>query len=152
MSNLNCHVTSVANCGAPGSFLWRVNSNSAVNVEGYSDLPIEGRTIMFSCPPGLELAGPNSATCTDKRQWKLDFSMPTCIKVQGNWIACYYHDNLIELVDIAHVQLNIIMLGAHFMPITNIFLYYLAAIVVILATFVLEIVGTVNIYCACMKA
>ena len=85
MSNIiSSTVTSIANCGPPGSILWRINNNSVLNVEVYDDLPIEGRTIRFSCPPGLEITRPNSATCTDKGQWEFDSNMPTCIKSKGN--------------------------------------------------------------------
>jgi hypothetical protein len=43
-----------------------------------NDIPVEGNTITFSCPPGLELIGPNSATCTGNGEWGPDLSGLMC--------------------------------------------------------------------------
>ena len=37
--------------------------NASVIVDGYEDPVLEGENIMFSCPSGLMMIGPNSATC-----------------------------------------------------------------------------------------
>ena len=42
------------------------------------DVPVKGSTISFSCPPGLKLKGPNSATCTGNREWESDLSGLMC--------------------------------------------------------------------------
>ena len=34
--------------------------------------PVEGTTVMFSCPPGFSLSGSNSATCTENGKWEPD--------------------------------------------------------------------------------
>ena len=48
-------------------------NDSIPNIEGYDDtIPVEGTTISFSCPPGLVLIGPNSATCTEDGEWEPD--------------------------------------------------------------------------------
>ena len=52
-------------------------SVSSISVE-YPDLPVEGSTIRFSCPPGLTLIGPNSATCTENGEWEPDPRGFTC--------------------------------------------------------------------------
>ena len=42
-------------------------------IEGYDDLiSIEGSTVRFSCPPGWELIGPDSAICTENGEWEPD--------------------------------------------------------------------------------
>ena len=47
--------------------------DSVPRVVGYDDLiPVEGSTVRFSCPPGLELIGPDSATCTGNGEWGPD--------------------------------------------------------------------------------
>ena len=68
----------VANCGHPESLFTVSNdsdykdSRSVPNIDGYDGLPIKGSTIMFSCPPGLELIGSNSSTCTENGEWEPD--------------------------------------------------------------------------------
>jgi hypothetical protein len=46
-------------------------------------IQIEGCTITFSCPPGLELNGSNSATCTGDGEWEPDPSWLTCNNSKG---------------------------------------------------------------------
>ena len=70
----------IASCGHPQLLLWRVSNDSVLNVEGYGDLPVEGSTVRFSCPPGLSLTEHNSATCTENGEWEL---RPLCIKSKG---------------------------------------------------------------------
>ena len=67
-----------AKCGHPNSTL--------VNVEGYDDnlSALEDSTIRFSCPPGMELIGPDSATCTGNGEWEPDLSRLMCEDLQGN--------------------------------------------------------------------
>ena len=49
------------------------NSYCIPTIVGYDTvLPVEGNTITFMCPPGLELVGPNSATCTRNGEWEPD--------------------------------------------------------------------------------
>ena len=46
----------------------------------YPDLPIEGKMITFSCPPGWKLTGLDSATCTGNGKWEPD---PTGLMCTG---------------------------------------------------------------------
>ena len=48
---------------------------------------MEGSTIRFSCPPGLELTGPDSATCTEYGEWEPDPSGLTCNVSESNIIC-----------------------------------------------------------------
>ena len=55
------------------------STNSVPRVVGYDNItPMEGNTIRFSCLPGLELTGPNSATCTENGEWEPDPSGLVC--------------------------------------------------------------------------
>ena len=73
----------IASCGYP-ELLPMVNNDSITRVFGDNHLPVEGSIITFSCPPGMELIGSNSATCTDNGEWKLsDPSGLMCAKLQG---------------------------------------------------------------------
>ena len=72
------------NCGHP-ELISTMSNDSVMNNDSvpsvradYPDLPIEGRSIMFSCPPGWELTGPNSATCTGNGEWEPDPSGLMC--------------------------------------------------------------------------
>ena len=74
---LYAYIYCIANCGHPESLFTASNDSdyrhSAPKVVGYNDLPIlEGSNITFSCPPGLELIGPNSSTCAENGEWKPD--------------------------------------------------------------------------------
>jgi hypothetical protein len=61
-----------AKCEDP-NLLLQLNNESALIIEGYDDLiPVEGSTIRFSCPSGLELTAPNSTTCTEYGEWEPD--------------------------------------------------------------------------------
>ena len=64
-----------AKCGHP----------NLVNVEGYDDnlSALEGSTIRFSCPPWLELIGPDSATCIGNGEWEPDPSELMCEDSHG---------------------------------------------------------------------
>lgn len=59
----------IVNCGHPGELLSALNL-SVPDIEDYG-LPIEGSTIRFRCPSGLELTGnPTSAICTENEVWE----------------------------------------------------------------------------------
>ena len=61
------------------------NSDLVPTVVGYDDLvPLEGSTVTFSCPPGWELVGPNSATCTKNGEWGPDPSGIMCNQSQSD--------------------------------------------------------------------
>ena len=73
-----CLLLILANCREP-ELISPVES--VPRVAGYDDvIPVEGTTIMFSCPPGLVLIGfsSNSATCTENGEWEPDPSGVTC--------------------------------------------------------------------------
>ena len=71
----------IANCGQP-EFLPRANE-SVPNIESYDGLPIEGSTIMFSCPPGLLVIGLNLATCSDNGEWEPNLHDLVCNDSNG---------------------------------------------------------------------
>ena len=61
----------IAYCGHPK--LFTVSNDSLPIVEGYDDIvPAEGTTVMFSCPLGLVLSGPDSSTCEENGDWEPD--------------------------------------------------------------------------------
>ena len=68
-----------ANCGYPELLSAVSNDSQAPDIVEYDTfIPIEGSTISFSCPPGLELNGSNSATCAENGGWEPDPSWLTC--------------------------------------------------------------------------
>ena len=75
---------SIANCGHP-DLLSKFSNDSVPRIEGYDGLQTEGSTISFSCPPGLELIGPNLAVCRDNGEWepKLNLSGLMCNDSKG---------------------------------------------------------------------
>ena len=73
----------IANCGHPELLLTTISKNSTPKIEAYNDLPVEGSTVRFSCPPGLVLIGPNLATCTVNGEWEPDPSQLMCISSEG---------------------------------------------------------------------
>ena len=74
-----CIILIVGNCGDP-TLLLPVN-NSVPSVESYDDLPIEGSTVRFSCPPGSVLVRSSSATCTENGEWEPD-PVDSCVMIQ----------------------------------------------------------------------
>ena len=56
-------------------------ANSEVIVSGYSTPAVEGTTVTFQCPPGLELVGSNLSTCMDTGEWE---PMPNEISYSGD--------------------------------------------------------------------
>ena len=48
------------------------DSRSVPNIDGCDGLPVEGSTVAFSCPPGLKLIRPTSATCIKNGEWQPD--------------------------------------------------------------------------------
>ena len=73
----------IAKCGHP-ELLSTVSNESVPNVVGYDDIiPVEGTTIRFSCPPGLVITGPNSATCKENGEWEPDPSGVKCGDSKG---------------------------------------------------------------------
>ena len=82
----------IANCGEPEFLLPTANESVPnVNIEGYDDLPKEGRTITFSCPPGFILIGPNSATCTENEEWEPDFAGLMCNNSGKYYVSVVFH-------------------------------------------------------------
>ena len=76
------NIITVANCGHP-KLLLTISNNSTSKIEAYNDLPVEGSTVRFSCPPGLVLIGPNSAICLENGEWEPDPSQLMCINSEG---------------------------------------------------------------------
>ena len=68
--------------------------NASVIVEGYEDQSLEGENIMFSCPSGLVMIGPNTATCIGNGEWEPDPREVNCI---GTYIynACQHLHSVI---------------------------------------------------------
>ena len=42
-------------------------------------LPIEGRLITYTCPPGFILTGPNASVCMGNGEWEPDPGQVDCI-------------------------------------------------------------------------
>ena len=73
----------IAKCGHPEL----VSNDSVPKVVGCDDIiPVEGTTIKFSCPPGLVIIGPNSASCMKNGEWEPDPSGVTCNDSKGKSI------------------------------------------------------------------
>ena len=80
----------IANCGDP-ELLSTVSNDSFPNVVGFDDLiPVEGTSIMFSCPPGLVLNGSDTSTCMENGKWEPDPSGLVCT-LQGKIFHCRLH-------------------------------------------------------------
>ena len=74
---------------------------------GYDDvLPVEGTTIKFSCPPGLVITGPNSATCTENGEWEPDPSGVTCNDSKGKSILNFHPLNAIEIYNNSNCKIS----------------------------------------------
>jgi hypothetical protein len=65
----------LAQCGYPVN---GIRNDSVPKVDDNDGLLVEGSTITFSCPPGLELIGPHSATCRENGEWEPDPSGLFC--------------------------------------------------------------------------
>ena len=59
-------------------FLSMIGNDSVPEVDDYNGLLLEGSTITFSCPPGFELIGLDSATCAENGNWEPDPSGLFC--------------------------------------------------------------------------
>jgi hypothetical protein len=89
----------IANCGHPEMlFTVRNDSDSVPNIVATDNLipiEVEGATVTFSCPPGFELIGSRTATCTENRKWEPDPSGLMCniSNSKGNSVGGYtkYH-------------------------------------------------------------
>ena len=65
---------------------------SLVSVIGYTNPAIEDTYIMFHCPPGLALNGPESSTCMGNGEWEPDSRW---VEFIGKSIVSYYdHRNV----------------------------------------------------------
>ena len=51
-----------------------------MNITADSDLTLEGTNTTFSCPPGMVLTGPTTATCMGNGEWEPD---PTEVQCKG---------------------------------------------------------------------
>ena len=74
-SNINFII--IVKCGPPVlmpvTCTMICNTDAIPTVNGYDDLlPMEGSMVTFSCPPGRELVGPSSVTCTENGEWGPD--------------------------------------------------------------------------------
>ena len=76
----------IATCGYK-ELVTTIN-DSIIRVISDNRLPVEGSTITFNCPPGMEQIGlgSNSATCTDNGEWELRGTngLIQCTKSNGN--------------------------------------------------------------------
>ena len=53
-------------------------SSKFTEYDGHSDPALEGTTVSFSCPPELELIGPNASMCMRNGVWDPDPREATC--------------------------------------------------------------------------
>ena len=70
---IQCHAVT---CDYPPTQLLH---GSFVVITGCDSLPIEGRTITYTCPPGFILAGPNTSVCLGNGEWEPDPGEVECI-------------------------------------------------------------------------
>lgn len=68
----------IAKCDHPRDLLSAESNVSVSEIEGYNGFPVEGSTVRFSCPSGLDLIGCHSSKCTEIGEWEPDFSQLTC--------------------------------------------------------------------------
>ena len=89
---------SIANCGHP-EVLFTASNESVpkVFVNTVDFIPVEGSTVVFSCPPGFELIGPDTAICTENGKWEPDPGALICnySSSQGNTVHVHY--NIIQV-------------------------------------------------------
>ena len=55
-----------------------INDTSNITVIGYNTPALEGTSIMFRCPSGLDLTGFDRVTCMENREWEPDTRNVTC--------------------------------------------------------------------------
>lgn len=78
-NKFSLHYIIVVFCGHPKLLPTCKFSNDSVPViENYDGFSVEGSTIKFSCPPGLVLSGPSTATCTENGEWEPDPGQLIC--------------------------------------------------------------------------
>ena len=68
----------IAKCEHPRELLSAESNVSVSTIVGYNGFLIEGSTVGFSCPPGLEQIGSHSAKCTENGEWEPDLSQLSC--------------------------------------------------------------------------
>ena len=67
--------------------------NSSVTVLGNRNLAVEGHNVMFSCPSGLMLTGPNISTCMGNGEWEPDPGELKCLGDKHIDISLDYHND-----------------------------------------------------------
>ena len=69
------------------------SADSIPRLVGFDDniTPVEGSTVRFSCPPGLELIGPDSATCRENGEWGPDIKGIMCNHSAKGYFSQAYH-------------------------------------------------------------
>ena len=88
---INFTIIFVVNCGSTEQILITNNDSvtsnysiaipvPTISAECSDSVQLEGCSITFSCPPGWEVNGPNSATCTGNGEWEPD---PTGLMCTG---------------------------------------------------------------------
>ena len=61
--------------------------DKSIKIHGYVNPAIEGTSVMFSCPPGLVLTGPNISMCMRNGEWELD---PQELKCLGDYVTVMF--------------------------------------------------------------
>ena len=92
---------SIANCGHQ-DLLSNFSNDSVPRIEGYDGLPIEGSTVYFRCPPGLELIEPNLTICKENGEWdpKLNISGLMCYTSKGKLLSQFVHMKMYNMYTI----------------------------------------------------
>ena len=92
------HLLFIAYCGHPEVLFTARNESvpKVVNTENF--IPVEGSTATFSCPPGFELVGSDTVTCTENGIWEPDPSGLICnySSSEGNTVHVHYN-NIIQV-------------------------------------------------------
>lgn len=53
-------------------------TDAMISITQYTEPAIEGSIVLFGCPSGLVLTGPNSSTCIRNGEWEPDPDHTNC--------------------------------------------------------------------------
>ena len=81
--NVNSQLTVVYNNEYNLSVVCTITNCTSIIVIESNEVPTEGSTVTFSCPPGLVLTGPSSATCAGNGEREPDPSQLMCNRSRG---------------------------------------------------------------------
>ena len=71
--------------------------NSSIRISGLPTSTAEGTNVIFTCPPGLVLSGPNVSTCIENGEWEPDPQELTCKGYHSNF---FWHAHILYIDNI----------------------------------------------------